>query len=282
MFQADAKVRDYHKNMDGYMFANWLEHILLPAFKAKYPEKTMILFMDNAPYHTPIPKNGISVSKTTKKADLIPELDLLGITEVTVDRGGESVTFGADTFEDRGGKNAPTSAELAAKINEVAAEQCPELLLDITTALSQVHGFELLWGAPYNPKFAAVELLWAFSKNRVARQYSPSRSLPETATDLYTAWYGGETRRTKEVIGPFTATTAHKFQVRAEVEMNKWIELHGEGVGLSGTVGDLTDTGVPGGDGDAAEGVGGDGDGDVEDYGGADDDMDDAAAELED
>ena len=74
----------------------------------------------------------------------------------------------------------------------------------------------------------------------------------------------------------------HKFQVRAEVEMNKWIELHGEGVGLSGTVGDLTDTGVPGGDGDAAEGVGGDGDGDVEDYCSADDDMDDAAAELED
>ena len=279
VFQADARVKDYHKNMDGFMFSNWLEHMLLPAFKAKYPDKTMILFMDNAPYHRPIPANGISVSKTSRKADLLPELHALGITEVTVDRGGQPVTFGADTFEDRGGPNAPTCAELAAKINEVAAEQCPELLLDMTTALSQAHGFELLWGAPYNPKFAAVELLWAFSKNRVAREYSPSRSLTATATDLYTAWYGGETRRTKKVLEPFTATTAYKFQVRAEVEMNRWIELHGGDVGLSGTVGDLTDTGVPG---DAADNACSGGDSDVEDGDYADDGMGDAAAELDD
>jgi hypothetical protein len=168
---------------------------------------------------------------------------------------------------------------LSAKINEVAAEQCPELLLDMTTALSQAHGFELLWGAPYNPKFAAVELLWAFSKNRVAREYSPSRSLTATATDLYTAWYGGETRRTKKVLEPFTATTAYKFQVRAEVEMNRWIELHGGDVGLSGTVGDLTDTGVPG---DAADNACSGGDSDVEDGDYADDGMGDAAAELDD
>ena len=40
VFQADARVKDYHKNMDGFMLSNWLEHMLLPAFKAKYPGKT--------------------------------------------------------------------------------------------------------------------------------------------------------------------------------------------------------------------------------------------------
>ena len=115
--------------------------------------------------------------------------------------------------------------------------------------------------------------------NRVAREYSPSRSLTATATDLYTAWYGGETRRTKKVLEPFTATTAYKFQVRAEVEMNRWIELHGGDVGLAGTVHNLTDTGAPGG---AADDAGSGGDSDVEDGDYADDGMGDAAAELDD
>jgi hypothetical protein len=73
--------------------------------------------------------------------------------------------------------------------------------------------------------------------------------------------------------------TAYKFQVRAEVEMNRWIELHGGDVGLSGTVGDLTDTGVPG---DAADNACSGGDSDVEDGDYADDGMGDAAAELDD
>ena len=83
----------------------------------------------------------------------------------------------------------------------------------------------------------------------------------------------------KKILEPFTATTAHKFQVRAEVEMNRWIELHGGDVGLSGTVGDLTDTGVPG---DAADDAVSGGDSDVEDGDYADDGMGDAAAELDD
>ena len=67
--------------------------------------------------------------------------------------------------------------------------------------------------------------------------------------------------------------------MRAEVEMNRWIELHGGDVGLSGTVGDLTDTGVPG---DAADNACSGGDSDVEDGDYADDGMGDAAAELDD
>ena len=98
---------------------------------------------------------------------------------------------------------------------------------------------KLLWGAPYNPKFAAVELLWAFLENRVARGCPPPLPAQAAVADLYTAWYGGETRRTKKILEPPTATTAHKFQVGAGVEMNRWVELHGGGVGLPGTVNDL-------------------------------------------
>ncbi len=37
--------------MDGTMFMKWVDIRLIPAFKAKYPGKTMILILDNAPYH---------------------------------------------------------------------------------------------------------------------------------------------------------------------------------------------------------------------------------------
>jgi len=36
-----------------------------------------------------------------------------------------------------------------------------------------------------------IELVWAFSKNRVAWEYQPDRTITQTAQDLYTAWYGG-------------------------------------------------------------------------------------------
>ena len=37
--------------MDGEMFEKWLEIRLIPAFTAQFPNKKMILVMDNASYH---------------------------------------------------------------------------------------------------------------------------------------------------------------------------------------------------------------------------------------
>ena len=37
--------------MNGENFMKWFENRLLPAFNAKYPDKKMILILDNAPYH---------------------------------------------------------------------------------------------------------------------------------------------------------------------------------------------------------------------------------------
>ena len=53
VFQANAKVRDYHKNVDSFMFMKWYTMRLLPAFQSKYPAKQMILILDNAKHYTP-------------------------------------------------------------------------------------------------------------------------------------------------------------------------------------------------------------------------------------
>ena len=42
---------DYHSTMNGVRFCAWMKNRLIPAFKAKFPGKKMILIMDNAGYH---------------------------------------------------------------------------------------------------------------------------------------------------------------------------------------------------------------------------------------
>ena len=47
-----AQYKDYHKNMDGFMFMKWVDTSLVPCFKARYGEEMkMILILDNASYH---------------------------------------------------------------------------------------------------------------------------------------------------------------------------------------------------------------------------------------
>ena len=96
VYQADARLKDYHKNMDSDMFLNWAEHMLLPTFKQKYPGKTMILFLDNAPYHKKAPEgNVITTGRGITKDVLCHHADSLTppLTEITVERDGQSIVF---------------------------------------------------------------------------------------------------------------------------------------------------------------------------------------------
>ena len=88
VFRADARPKDYHKNMDSHMFERWVEYQLLPAFEHCYPGKRMILFLDNAPYHWAT-DCGFDVNKLNKaKADdngnsLISIAEKYGMTQFT-------------------------------------------------------------------------------------------------------------------------------------------------------------------------------------------------------
>ena len=76
---------DYHGNIDGTMFIQWLRHRLIPAFKARYPCMKMILIMDNASYHNPHDDGWIPVGKM-RKEQVAATLEAAGVEQFTAER----------------------------------------------------------------------------------------------------------------------------------------------------------------------------------------------------
>ena len=58
VYRAKSARGDYHDQMDCDTFMLWMQRRLVPAFESKYPGKTMILCLDNAPYHHGRHKDG--------------------------------------------------------------------------------------------------------------------------------------------------------------------------------------------------------------------------------
>ena len=83
---------DYHDNMCGEMFMKWMEHRFLPAFKKKYPDKTPILILDNAPYHHGRGASYVDI-KTLAKYQQMFFLEKYGVNSFSVEREGASIDF---------------------------------------------------------------------------------------------------------------------------------------------------------------------------------------------
>ena len=105
-------------------------------------------------------------------------------------------------------------------------------------------GFQLLWGAPYCPKFAVIERVWGFTKNAVAWLYRPGRNILETAVDVYMTWYGGTDQKSGDEIDILQSAAVAKMHASCVKDMNEYIDKHGQAMGLSGTIGNLTDTAI--------------------------------------
>ena len=83
IYRAKSARGDYHDQMDCDTFMLWMERRLLPAFEAKYPDKTMILCLDNAPYHHGRHKDGFWC-KEHNKADIAAKLAEIGCLRLRV------------------------------------------------------------------------------------------------------------------------------------------------------------------------------------------------------
>ena len=64
IWPSKTKNKDYHESMDGHEFERWLKCRLIPTFKQNYPNKKMILIMDNAPYHHQLCRDYFPEGKT--------------------------------------------------------------------------------------------------------------------------------------------------------------------------------------------------------------------------
>ena len=126
---------------------------------------------------------------------------------------------------------------MAEAVHCEALFSCKERLQDeIEVEFGKHDGYELIFTAPYTPKFNSIEMVWAYTKGDVAYQYKPSRTLSDTAIDIYTRWYGGTGAVDQKLKTGLTPVMAQKFVSHCKAEMNLWIDEYGESTGISGNI----------------------------------------------
>jgi hypothetical protein len=267
IWEANGKVIDYHKNMDGDGFERWLENRLIPAFEALYPGKKMILVMDNASYHHQhndewYPK-GLS-PKTATKGLNAHVLRKLGVRSIKVNRKGVDVNFevpeeepqdykdhregipgaraptkgAAGTVYARGGAEGPSKEELAKAVILICKRSFPHVLDSKVERVFREKGWKIIWTPPYCPKFQPIELVWGVGKQRAGTLYFRGRDLKTTREHLRRGWYGGKGSGSKQ----FEPCNVRGCWETALSEMNYWINAdleHNPGKGLTGKLGAL-------------------------------------------
>ena len=250
VFQAKSKgIPDYHANMDGFMFMNWVKHMLISSFKKRYPGKKMILVLDNAKYHHVHPAGVISIAKATK-TQLVKIAEQVGMAGFDCRRkllDGTTVqkTFVASSFAFKGGQGGgagPYLEELRSAVRKFVAENCPEKSeLEKLFAEPEYEGWRIIYTPPYCPKFQPIERVWGYTKNGVATEFRSKRTPNMVWEDVKTMWYGGIGAKTMQLKDPLSAELVRKFIAGSERDMDAWIKAYGRSV--KGTVADLKEGG---------------------------------------
>jgi transposase len=194
IYEAEKGDGDYHDNMNGSIYMQWLNNRLLVAFNKRYPRQKMVLVLDNASYHHVRGDDWINIH-TMRKEAIAYKLIELGVTTLTVKRqkkGTESVEekrFNQPSFYQQGGKYAPTLEELKAELKRYLAEH-PNLNRTEVSKLMESNGHQLIYTPPYLPGVQPIERLWAYVKNYVASQYHSGRTMPQLLQQTYKGFYG--------------------------------------------------------------------------------------------
>ena len=184
---------DYHKNMDADVFMKWVEKRLVPAFKARYGDRKMVLILDNAAYHHGMADGWKSPLKATKD-DNTALLQELGAKSIDTIRNGKRmrhlVPARGESFA-RAPKG-PTVDELQKATFVKMKKLRPDDLLTRAERFFKERGLgNLLYTPPYSPDLQPIELFWADAKNYVAKSWTGKpRSMLETTQVLRWGFYG--------------------------------------------------------------------------------------------
>jgi hypothetical protein len=198
IYEAEKGDGDYHDNMNGSVYMQWLSNRLLVAFNRRYPRQRMVLVLDNASYHHVRGEGWINIH-TMKKEAIAYKLIELGVTTMTVERqkkgteSRESKRFNQASFYQQGGKWAPTLEELKAELKRYLTEH-PDINRTEVSKLMEVNGHQLIYTPPYLPGVQPIERLWAYVKNYVASQYHNGRTMPQLLQHTYQGFYGDDQR----------------------------------------------------------------------------------------
>ena len=220
VFQANAKVRDYHKNVDSFMFMKCYTKRLLPSFKSQYPEKKMILILDNAPYHHSHPAGGLNL-RTMTKTRIIVELAKRDVQHVPVKRGNVTVPMVPGDFGNNAPKGPYVHELMDALHSHLKATDKTALMTELHIAMDK-QCWMLIFTPPYRPQFQPIELVWRHGKGYAASQWTAGRSLKETYYDLCAGWYGGTSRNGAVFPSAITSQQAQSWIKTAEDFMDDY------------------------------------------------------------
>ena len=220
LWVSDSSSGDYHDNMNNEMFMQWVKHGLEPTFQKHYPDKKMILVLDNAPYHhrREIPvltgkTKAATMDVIASYADDVPDAPFLlplcstkpkriafAATEegrrLIVNYDGEdylAIPFSREALGGRGnGILVPNVDELKLAFLRWLKMHKPELLVDKLEKFLVDLGHEVIWTPPYTPEIQPIENFWGEGKGYAAMQYVTGQSMKTLVQNVRDGWYGNE------------------------------------------------------------------------------------------
>lgn len=178
---------DYHKNIDGDFFIQWLLHRFIPAFEEKFPNKKCVLVLDNAPYHHA--KDGEYIKLGGTKKEIIDNLHKLNINSIQVRREEKVKTMDSSTWNHRKSLYAPSTSELLDAL-KLAVSSRPDTQLSAIQKIFNRRGWQLIFTPPYTPQCQPIEKVWAYVKHHIASLFEPHRSVSVLLTHTILAFYG--------------------------------------------------------------------------------------------
>lgn len=235
IFEGLIDSEDYHKNMDGQVFMQWVHNRLIPTFKCCFPGKKLILLLDNAAYHHPRGADWINPNKMSKYELAVWISDRA--ESITVQRDGASKYFGKASLFQPASRYAPTVDEMRGWVKAYLLQH-PSLNRTLLRQAFDAEGWQLLYTPPYCCECQPIELLWAHVKNYVGRQMGSDHSIP-TVTQLARKGFYGDASTNH---APADASLCTRLFDHAYAWCNAFIAADTE---LTGTLEQLSDIYTP-------------------------------------
>jgi hypothetical protein len=235
IFEGLIDSEDYHKNMDGQVFMQWVQNRLIPTFKRVFPGKKLILLLDNASYHHPRGTDWVNPNKMSKYELAVWISDRAH--SITVQRDGASKYFGKTALFQPTSRYAPTVEEMRGWVKAYLLQH-PSFNRTLLRQAFDAEGWQLLYTPPYCCECQPIELLWAHVKNYVGRQMGNDHSVAGVTQLARKGFYGDADNNH----APADAALCSKLFDHVYSWCNQWIQSDTE---LTGTLQQLSDVFVP-------------------------------------
>lgn len=179
MFVLDAKA-DYH--VTSQIFMRYLNNVLLPTARARYPGKRIIIMLDNASSHQGRSGPGAYIPGTTKASTLaalkaagchtllVPQAHAAPPRVLDLDDPAQVAEAGRPSG--RANPHRPTLVQLRALAHQWIRDNRPTMLLTDQQRWALDNDVFLLFTVPYMPDTQPIELVWGTIKTDLRRQYT--------------------------------------------------------------------------------------------------------------